>query len=576
MSSSKIDFGFIEPYRYEWLSKSKFFPSKVGGRPSFLALKPILGPTELKCNVCNRTMRFILQLYAPIESIENAFHRTLFVFGCGQTKACSEQFVVYRCQLAQKNDFYSDVAPDYDKNKDDTSYDPSPSNFSIQQCPVCNIFAPHRCAQCQTESYCSKEHQVVHWKIGGHKQRCGSSDQTSVDNGKTCKYEGILFPESEIIIDNDVDNEDNNDDKTEDNEEVENELEMTKFYEYIKKNRPTLQDENVEVYVSSGSGNQDKQTNMLQEVDEDEQRTFEHFKKQSKLGEAIRYRADWNIDQFSMDDILWISNKSRLNSDQIPNCDQCGSARHFEFQIMPQLLNHLLGIGKPNVSKPTNEEHLDWGTLLLSETTVFYLLWSVAFRFLIPLAIVWNMDGFWLKYNSFNEMPDVQFKKQLILVLDGYSQMEPNILKQFSYTSFPTMSKAFNLIGQYRPVSIEEYESDYNLDRKLDQLNLKLLIPIDLSTIQIRMESIIHIQSQSWFNAKRIHLDGTLDLIQTNPFHHKGFDFRYNSSLISNSGEYIMIENDSNNKTVEQSFEFEKFLNSTINEIILQNLPNVS
>lgn len=222
---------------------------------------------------------------------------------------------------------------------------------------------------------------------------------------------------------------------------------------------------------------------------------------------------------------------------------------------------------------------IQYRSRLLSETTVFYLLWSVAFRFLIPLAIVWNMDGFWLKYNSFNEMPDVQFKKQLILVLDGYSQMEPNILKQFSYTSFPTMSKAFNLIGQYRPVSIEEYELDYNLDRKLDQLNLKLLIPIDLSTIQIRsfnlilffnyrlkskldlrMESIIHIQSQSWFNAKRIHLDGTLDLIQTNPFHHKGFDFRYNSSLISNSGEYIMIENDSNNKTVEQSFEFEKFL----------------
>lgn len=38
---------------------------------------------------------------------------------------------------------------------------------------------------------------------------------------------------------------------------------------------------------------------------------------------------------------MWSSDKQTLSKDKIPQCEKCGAARIFEFQIMPQLFDYL-------------------------------------------------------------------------------------------------------------------------------------------------------------------------------------------------------------------------------------------
>uniref|UniRef100_A0A452I3E2 Programmed cell death protein 2 C-terminal domain-containing protein n=1 Tax=Gopherus agassizii TaxID=38772 RepID=A0A452I3E2_9SAUR len=53
---------------------------------------------------------------------------------------------------------------------------------------------------------------------------------------------------------------------------------------------------------------------------------------------------------------IWISGENIPRMKEIPNCS-CGAQRMFEFQVMPQLLNHL--------KVDSLEESIDWGTLVV-------------------------------------------------------------------------------------------------------------------------------------------------------------------------------------------------------------------
>lgn len=200
---AKLDLGFTEPFAGSWRAKPKYMPCKVGGRPAFLALSPVLGPKELTCSICQRTLRFLLQVYAPVEngtdsSNASAFHRTLFIFACGQTKACLQEetnFRVFRSQLPKENRFYSTVPPAYDALEEEEDYDPNPGTFGERLCPVCGLGAPHRCGKCTKASYCSREHQILHWKVGGHKAVCGKEgEKNKVEESQEVHYEGLVFP----------------------------------------------------------------------------------------------------------------------------------------------------------------------------------------------------------------------------------------------------------------------------------------------------------------------------------------------------------------------------------------------
>ena len=63
-------------------------------------------------------------------------------------------------------------------------------------CVVCGCSGPKRCAKCHRTSYCSREHQVIHWKAG-HKKQCGDEKQPTTND--ILVGNEILFEEFEIV-----------------------------------------------------------------------------------------------------------------------------------------------------------------------------------------------------------------------------------------------------------------------------------------------------------------------------------------------------------------------------------------
>jgi pre-rRNA-processing protein TSR4 len=329
---SNIDLGFAQQIDTEWKLKNKYFPSKIGGKPVFLDLKNIPQTEDLKCGKCGQRLRFLLQIYAPIETQMDAFHRTLFVFCC-HNNHCN-QFKVLRSQLPRINPFYSSDPPNYDL--DEESYDPKPEHFGHQLCIVCGFVANNKCSKCLKVNYCSKDHQIIDWKEGKHKQICGKTDDFSKLNSINFS---VIFPEYELIIgdnesdnsDCDLENDDNNDSDLERNE-------IKKYNDLIRKSCPKYQNQNFEEY---------------EESDSEEQKVFDRFKRLSSGQQVIRY-CSYNEEVVAEQEPLWISAKNRPQL-PIPNCQYCGGKRRFEFQIMPQLLNKI----------QKSESSLDWGLLIV-------------------------------------------------------------------------------------------------------------------------------------------------------------------------------------------------------------------
>lgn len=112
---------------------SRFFPSKVGGKPAWLDLKHIPEASELACLKCNIPLVFLCQLYAPINESEfrgSCFHRTLYVFYCNECKG-GRTFAVFRSQLRRENDYYSG------EPAEPNDPDIIPDMWGIKLCKVC-------------------------------------------------------------------------------------------------------------------------------------------------------------------------------------------------------------------------------------------------------------------------------------------------------------------------------------------------------------------------------------------------------------------------------------------------------
>ncbi|KAK9821140.1 hypothetical protein WJX81_007543 [Elliptochloris bilobata] len=89
------------------------FSSKVGGRPAWLHPVRLPAVEALTSQPDGRPLVFLLQVYAPVEDSEAAFHRMLYLFlsphsdrlaGAGAARAL-------RCQLPRHNAYYSPDPP---------------------------------------------------------------------------------------------------------------------------------------------------------------------------------------------------------------------------------------------------------------------------------------------------------------------------------------------------------------------------------------------------------------------------------------------------------------------------------
>lgn len=300
-----VDLGFLEKSE-SWRLESRFFPSKVGGRPAWLDLKNIPKKEDLECDYCKNPCIFLCQIYAPFNDNLDAFHRTLYVFVCKNPGCCktnkSGNLKVLRSQLSKCNSFYPSEPPIEEENwRADIN-----ANAWCKTCHVCEIAAPNHCSKCKIVNYCCRDHQVYDWKQG-HKNTCGSSMN---------KNNNFLFPEYELIIEPEkIINEDN-----EDCDEVE-ETEIEKYMSMVQRKELDVfqTEEDIE------------DLSKMAAADEDEVFTQFRTRIEKYPDQVIRYENGGQI--------LYISNSTKI--EDIPKCSICGTERQFEFQIMPQLLNFL-------------------------------------------------------------------------------------------------------------------------------------------------------------------------------------------------------------------------------------------
>lgn len=129
--------------------KPEYFPSKVGGAPAWLDRSQLPSADDLRCTAnvrgdeCGKQLAFICQVYAPPpDEIEEAFHRTVFLFACRNPLCCGKPGSVraFRSQLGRRNDFYAYEAPDYPTGGakvEDFSDDPPAVEDDMSDAAVC-------------------------------------------------------------------------------------------------------------------------------------------------------------------------------------------------------------------------------------------------------------------------------------------------------------------------------------------------------------------------------------------------------------------------------------------------------
>ena len=195
----------------DWMS---WDGGKVGGKPIWLNRKDLPSIETIECGICGELMKFVLQIYCPVDGIGTAFHRAMYVVCCHK-KSCIENHSlqtrsvkVLRCQLARENEFYP-----YESSEDGACVEDLPvwSTFP-KLCQVCGFKATKVCSRCNNANYCCKAHQKIDFRVHKHVCRCresvqdqekSESDQLadSVDtNVGSNIFNKLNFPEYEIYV----------------------------------------------------------------------------------------------------------------------------------------------------------------------------------------------------------------------------------------------------------------------------------------------------------------------------------------------------------------------------------------
>ncbi|KAG0023606.1 Programmed cell death protein 2 [Podila clonocystis] len=182
MEEAQVMLGFAEPVDLEEHGplRAEDFCSKIGGLPLWLNPEHVLDTQEMLCEQCIKPMTFLLQLYSPEDHPAEAFHRVIYVFCC-KNGACHKKspkgcFKVVRSQLGQYNPYYTPVAEDHeDAAEENAGFTPLEDSKNAKTCFVCGMHGPKTCSKCHKVSYCSPEHQAIHWTKGLHKSLCGTN-----------------------------------------------------------------------------------------------------------------------------------------------------------------------------------------------------------------------------------------------------------------------------------------------------------------------------------------------------------------------------------------------------------------
>lgn len=319
--NGEIDLGFAEKCDDKYRLTAIAFPSKLGGRPSWLNWENILTEGQVQCGNCSKILQFLCQIYIPTELNEKQYHRTLYLFCCSNGKCYISKKPCVKAFRSILEETDNDLTEDDLETKSDQELKTTLEAVESSQpmCAICSLYGDKKCSGCHNVCYCSKEHQVYDWKCCGHKAICKEGNVGLPVKNK------FLFEEYEVVIEQEPTKLKEETDKAYD-------IDESRLKDLMKE-QPI--DKKLEKEFSKATANT---------VDE----YFDKFKKRIKRepNQIIRYCLGGTP--------LWVSSENIATENDIPDC-QCGSKRQFEFQVLPQMLNYL-GI-------ETTVDSIDWGIL---------------------------------------------------------------------------------------------------------------------------------------------------------------------------------------------------------------------
>ncbi|KAJ2490121.1 hypothetical protein IWW37_003389 [Coemansia sp. RSA 2050] len=339
-----VTLGYAEPLDDDF--DREHLPSKIGGKPRWLDPTRPLSVDKAQCDECANPMVLLMQLYAPEDEPAEAFHRMLYVFICrngGCHKAGARRCMrVFRSQLPENNSIYTvqegEGAGSCGDDEADIFWSLAEQVRLASVCAVCGLSGNKACSKCHNQFYCSRAHQVADWDAG-HRGQCGNTHPRATKSAVyTRKPQHMMYPELVIVSEEedaskletgnaDYDDE-GSDDDGEDNEGVKPE-DMA----LVPVTEEKVEDSEVDV-----------------------DRAFLLFQRciQKNPDQVIRYTRSSDAGE-----PLFVSDMGKPETQaDVPDCELCGTAREFEFQIMPQMLNHL----SVDSADPAS---VDWGTLLV-------------------------------------------------------------------------------------------------------------------------------------------------------------------------------------------------------------------
>lgn len=314
------------------------FPSKAGGRPVWLH-RDKLPPVAPACGVCGQDVRFLLQLYAPVDG-EASFHRIVYVFVCAN-EGCLERggagaVVVLRAQMARVNACYSFDASD--ESEGEETEDGVAEIVEIVddvcargECAVCGFRGEVRCGGCRGVTYCGRRCQRRDWSAG-HREGCGSGGGS--ETGRSGAFEE---------------------------------------FEIVNEDAPPAVEEDSE---SDGDGVEEEGEGVggtFKDADGDEMpeemfRKREHVRTDAvfeRFSREMAQEPDQVVRYCRGGDALWAGRTGQCADTGV--CETCGADRVFEFQVLPQLLYYLErgGRGGESIAEVAKRlrDGLDWATI---------------------------------------------------------------------------------------------------------------------------------------------------------------------------------------------------------------------
>ncbi|XP_020624600.1 transmembrane protein 231-like isoform X2 [Orbicella faveolata] len=145
-------------------------------------------------------------------------------------------------------------------------------------------------------------------------------------------------------------------------------------------------------------------------------------------------------------------------------------------------------------------------THVCSRATLFQF-FVIFLTFIPPLIIAYVTHGFWLKESTFREQPDVRFKHEILLVVQGNT-----------------------------PGSFLAYSTFQNFNQLLQQ---KLRIPLIKKYVALQMESMAYIHYSSPLAGAEFSTVGKLVLQQSGPLPHKGIHDIYDVPVIDGTSSNV-------------------------------------